>query len=1538
MSGRRFGRLRPVKRSVRGALATRLESLERRDVPATFTVTTVADGLPGSLRSAIIAANDTPGSDTIAFNISGGGLHTILLGSSLPRVTDTLTIDGRTQPGFSGLPLIELDGTNAGSAASGLRLAASNSRVYGLAINNFGGDGIQIDGAAAIIQSNLIGTNAGGTLKAGNKGSGLKISSSGNLIGGDLLGTGNVISGNSAWGIELSGGSASSNKILGNFIGTDISGTGPIPNGSQGILVLSGSFNQIGGRISGDSADNDGGNIISGNASNGILVQGATGTTIVSNTIGLDASGLKAIPNGGDGIGILAADRTIIGGVQPQLRNVISANKGDGIGFTSSVQTNTIVRGNYIGTDINGTGNQGNLGAGVSFNVQPNDNTQIGGTQAGAGNVIAFNGATFKQGGVEIFAGKNIAILSNSIHSNVGLGINLQDINDPTNGVTPNDTKDLDDGPNTLQNYPVLTTAGTAVGRTLVQGTLDTLPNRTYRIQFFTNSQGDGSGFGEGQVFLGDTSVTTDLNGHADINIVLNTPTQIGQLISATATDPNNNTSEFSQDTPVGRANVVDLSLTLTDTPDPATINGSITYRATILNAGPNTATNARFDQALPVGVSPGTPRYLTPAEGGGLVPASPPTVDARGHVVANLGDLPKDAKVVIVIDVTPTQVGSITSTATVVSSDIDPQTVDNTATATTSVNIPADLSVDISFAPDDASLPGVVVGQQAAYVISVTNNGPGPSSGVSLIETLPAGVTAIPGGSSSSQGIVQIFGNSVIVNLGDLSAGATATVRVEVLPDTVGTVTTTATATGNEIDPNTADNSVSIDTQILASADLSLALEANSTQAVTDDSVIYKITLFNNGPNAATNVVVTNTLPDGVEFVSATGGVVPVNGVLTFTPATIAANTGTFITITVRIPAGLSGSITDTASVKADEIDLVSSNNSQSLDIPVNPADLSVTLSPSAPTVAVGETLTYTIVVTNNGPATATNVVLKDGLPAGLTPIGTPTLSRPGTIEIVGGVLTARIDSLESQAAAVLTIQVASPTSTILTNTVVVSADEEDTRPENNSASISVPVSPADLVLFMSQSTDSALVGDTITYTLTIANAGPYTATNVVVSDAIAPGLEVVSSVGDAKVVGIGPLNGAVVASIPSLNSGETSTIMIVVRPRIAGFFTNQASVTSDQIDPVGGNDTAEVTATVTNALGQVQFSAPEYRTGDNGKEAVITVTRSGGTQGTIQVAYSASAGSAVAGVHFTPVSGTLTFGSGETTKTFVVPILDDGQVTGDKTVVLALSSTGTTPLGSQTSAVLTINETDVDQVGPTVTDIRLFGPGGSINSIVIAFSEQLDRSHAQDVGNYFITTPQVRGRKGSPGGPVAIASAVYDEAARTVTLTPSRSLPAGVFVQLAMNGATAQGLTDRYGNILDGDANGTPGGNYLATFARGTNLTYADRNGDIVNLRLTGGGVIDLWRNSSGDAGIMRLLGTVPGRTSISGSVRRNGAFSDGVTTLQRIDGLGSFGSVRSRLRTPPFVISNVPPPQNVVASGVRVAARALRFKHGR
>jgi len=241
------------------------------------------------------------------------------------------------------------------------------------------------------------------------------------------------------------------------------------------------------------------------------------------------------------------APGNIVGGTVAEARNVISGNGNVGVLVIGSGARGNLVLGNFVGAGADGASPLGNASHGLRIVEAPGNS--IGGTAPGAGNTIAFNGAGLAAAagdGVLVSGGQATgnAIRSNAVHSNEGLGIDLES---PPDGVTRNDPfGDADVGANNLQNFPVVTAAASRGGSTTVRGRLDSTPNATFELDFYANAVCDPSRNGEGERFVGTAPVTTDRRGHASFELILPTSLPAGQLVTATSTDRAGNTSEFS--------------------------------------------------------------------------------------------------------------------------------------------------------------------------------------------------------------------------------------------------------------------------------------------------------------------------------------------------------------------------------------------------------------------------------------------------------------------------------------------------------------------------------------------------------------------------------------------------------------------------------------------------------------------------------------------------------------------------------------------------------------------------------------------------------------------------------------------------------------------------------------------------------------------------------------------------------------------------------------------------------------------------------
>ncbi len=591
-------------------------------------------------RNVVVQGNylgtDPNGTTAIGNGFSGIGVWNtatnVLIGGTNTGAGNLISgnVDG-VDIGSFGTTAVQVYGNFVGTTSNGLAaLPNTNIGVYleqgtegntiggplageGNLISGNGTDGVQLhdDGTSFnTIQGNLIGTTKTGLAPLGNNGAGISIFfGTGNIIGGTSAAARNVIGANTNEGIYLY--VANNETMQGNYIGVGSDGMTPMGNGvipmhtQPGIYVEFSANNLIGGTAAGA------GNVIAGSGNDGVQIygQGANFNVVQGNLIGTTATGLAAYGNGASGISVLYGPvSNTIGGVTAAARNVISGNLGTGVFLAGA--SNTIVDGNYIGTDSTGLAKLGNGFEGIVLQAAAAGN-QIGGAAAGQGNVISANtdhglyitdagtkgnviqgndigvganGTTAMGNGLQGIqlqggasantiglalngsgAGNIIAnntyegiivfevptvgnsFRGNSIFNNGALGINLVGGSE-IGGVTANHPGGPVPGPNDLQNYPVLTTAAVASGVTTIYGTLNSAPNHSYLVDVYRNTNADPSGYGEGQVYAGSATLNTDAGGNGFF-AMSSSGSFAGQHFTATATDATTgDSSEFGQD------------------------------------------------------------------------------------------------------------------------------------------------------------------------------------------------------------------------------------------------------------------------------------------------------------------------------------------------------------------------------------------------------------------------------------------------------------------------------------------------------------------------------------------------------------------------------------------------------------------------------------------------------------------------------------------------------------------------------------------------------------------------------------------------------------------------------------------------------------------------------------------------------------------------------------------------------------------------------------------------------------------------------
>ena len=475
---------------------------------------------------------------------------------------------------------VEIDGgatqNLVGTNGDGVNDTAERNIISG---NLFAGVWITGQGTSGnAMAGNFIGTDITGMNALGNSGAGLN-DPAGNFVAALVVITGgasnnrigtdggsvddagerNVIAGSQEDGVDIADSGTDGNIVAGNFIGTDVTGTAVLGNASDGVYIVGGaSSNWIGVNPNGGTAVTDEGNVISRNGNFGVHIDGSDGNVVEGNVIsgnrytgvvidasdnvvarnkiGTDATGTVALGNRNFGVEIGSGSGNTIGGTTVGAANVISANQDGGVFISGKGTTGNVVQGNLIGTDITGTMALGNPTGGVEIFNGAASNT-IGGTTAIAGNLIAHNG------GPGVIVGADTSddfpvgdqITANRIFGNTGPPIDLGDT-----GVVTYNSNSPRQGANDLQNFPIIL-AGPG-GR--LQGWLGgSLPNTTFRIDVFASAgygPGDSS---EAQDYLGSLEMTTGATGQVSFAVPFTAPAGL-PIITATATDPQGNTSE----------------------------------------------------------------------------------------------------------------------------------------------------------------------------------------------------------------------------------------------------------------------------------------------------------------------------------------------------------------------------------------------------------------------------------------------------------------------------------------------------------------------------------------------------------------------------------------------------------------------------------------------------------------------------------------------------------------------------------------------------------------------------------------------------------------------------------------------------------------------------------------------------------------------------------------------------------------------------------------------------------------------------------
>jgi uncharacterized repeat protein (TIGR01451 family) len=595
-----------------------------------------------------------------------------------------------------------------------------------------------------------------------------------------------------------------------------------------------------------------------------------------------------------------------------------------------------------------------------------------------------------------------------------------------------------------------------------------------------------------------------------------------------------------------------------------ATPGGSISYAITITNAGPSDAVEVTLADPAPVG--------LTFVSGGGACAAYPCSLVtvAAGTTIA--------ASVVFAVPSGYTTPDPIVNTATVTSTTPDPATGNNTATATTAIAAPV---TDLSITKTNGA-PFVVPGTTTTYTIAVTNAGPSNANGASISDIFPAALTSVTWTCAGSGGAScrTPTGTGNIVTLADIPVGGVVIVTATgtIALDAVGVLVNTASVMPGPgaSDPTSANNTDS-DT-VVPQVDLTIA-KTGPVSAVAGGTVVYDITVSNNGPSNAEQVVVNDPTPDGLAFVSNSGACT--------TPfpcqlGTLAPGASRTITATFRVPSigPVPATIVNSASVTTTTTDLDPANNTATFETRFDrtaDVELSATISPAG--ARIGDTVTLRITAVNQGPNVATGVQVTDRLPSGLGFVSS-VVSQGAYNATTGGWDVGDL-AVGTSATLDLTATIRSPGS--IANLAIKTAQTEiDPDTTNDSSSVTSDAAPAaDLAVSMRVDRGAPAVGQNVTFTVRVINRGPNATNGASVTDLLAPGLTFVSA---------SPSQGTYDAAtglwtVGALAPLAEAMLTMVAQVSQAGALVNNAVVAGQSLtDPNPVNDSS---AAVVNGVG---------------------------------------------------------------------------------------------------------------------------------------------------------------------------------------------------------------------------------------------------------------------------------------------------------------------------------------------------------------
>jgi uncharacterized repeat protein (TIGR01451 family) len=696
--------------------------------------------------------------------------------------------------------------------------------------------------------------------------------------------------------------------------------------------------------------------------------------------------------------------------------------------------------------------------------------------------------------------------------------------------------------------------------------------------------------------------------------VIANIPAgTFGNLVNAVTVDgtlPDNN-PDNDQATAMVSIPATDLSIiktveTTTGNPiPPATVQAgqTIVYRLVASNAGPSNATGVTVVDTLPPDVT-----FVGATINGG--PLNQGVVHNAGTVTATIGNLDNGSQAVVLITATVnSNAAALVTNQAVVSNT--PNTDPNPANNTSSVGVDVTRAVDLAVTKAIVAGNNPAFGGTVTYEVTVTNaaTSPGDARGFTVIDTLPAGLTFVPGSFNANgsgvmlnavgqvltfTGVPLTIGNSVSFRFdAAIAQNAPATIinTAVVTPFNDGTVADVDLVAANNQDSETINPARQVDLVVTKSDGI-----APGAFAIPGTPITYTITVTNTGTSNAVNVNVVDTLPPGViaNSITVDGSQVTDNnpdaGILSFVIPSVPTGVANAVTVLVQanIGAAVTGSITNTVNISGGGVGDPPAGNTATVTTNLqSQVDARITKTGPATAVPGGAPITYTLQVVNDGPSIATNAIVTDTLPAGLTlqsiTLNGTAVNNTGT----GNNIEFTIPQLLVGNANALTytiVAAVAPTATSsLSNTATVTA-AGDINPNNNtSAAVVTTLTPtADIGVTKSVSAATAQPGQQLTYTINVFNNGPSVAQGVTLTDVLPAGVTFVSGTrpdGTPLTAAGQTVNATIGTLAPGTSNQQTFTIIASINADFEGTLTNQVTVATTTSE---GANTAANVATV--------------------------------------------------------------------------------------------------------------------------------------------------------------------------------------------------------------------------------------------------------------------------------------------------------------------------------------------------------------------